>query len=288
MQGALGVGLLLRHFRGRIAVTWLLVLLETVLWALVPLFIGRAVDALLEGRARALGEVAVLMAALIIVAVARRFYDTRCYGTIRVEFGSELVRRMADQPVSRLNARLDMSREMVDFLEAHLPGLLTAVVQLVVSVLILFGFDPRLGLAALGTLAVMIVVYALFHRRFFHLNGVLNAQMERQVSVLEERRRASLVDHLKALRHSEVRLSDTEGVLYGTLFAAMFAFVLGNLWFAATIPAVTAGAIFAILSYSWEFVESSIALPLVLQQWSRLSEIRERLNQLASAPEAAD
>ena len=44
MRGTLGVRLLLRHFHGRIAVTWVLVLLEHTLWAFVPLFIGRAID----------------------------------------------------------------------------------------------------------------------------------------------------------------------------------------------------------------------------------------------------
>ena len=47
MRGTLDVRLLLRHFHWRIAVTWLLVLLENTLWAFVPLFIGRAIDALL-------------------------------------------------------------------------------------------------------------------------------------------------------------------------------------------------------------------------------------------------
>ena len=88
--------------------------------------------------------------------------------------------------------------------------------------------------------------------------------------------------HLKRLRRCEIRLSDTDAVLYGAIFGAMFAFVLTNLWLASTIPAVTAGVIFAILSYSWELVESGSALPMVLQQWSRLSEIRERLNEGSS------
>ena len=79
-------------------------------------------------------------------------------------------------------------------------------------------------------------------------------------------------------------MSDTDAILYGAIFAAMFAFVLTNLWFAATIPAVTAGVIFAILSYSWELVESGTALPMVLQQWTRLSEIRERLNEATPNP----
>ena len=278
MQGALSVGLLFRNFKARIVVTWLLVLVEITLWALVPLFMGRAIDALLARRPSALWEVAAIMAGLIAVAVVRRVYDTRCYGTIRVRFGGELVRRSQDEPVSQLNARLDMSREMVDFLEGHVPLLITSVVQLLVSVGVLLTFDPNLGLTALGALVALVTIYALFHRRFYRLNGELNAQTELQVSVLEERSPAPLLAHLRKLRRSEVRLSDTEAVLYGSIFAVMFAFVLSNLWMAAAIPLITAGSIFAILSYSWEFVESSVALPMTLQQWSRLGEIRERLN----------
>ena len=283
LQGTLDVGLLFRHFRGRILVTWFLVLLENVLWALVPLFIGRAIDALLAQEIHALWEVAGIMLALLLVATGRRFYDTRAYGTMRVQFGAELVHRAKDSPVSQVNARLGMSREMVDFLEGYVPGLLTGVVQLIVSIGILWSFDLRLGLSALITLLAMVLLYALSHQRFFKLNADLNAQTEKQVAILEERKPESIFVHLKRLRRCEVRLSDTEALLYGTIYAAMFGFVLTNLWFAANIPDITAGSIFAILSYSWEFVESGIALPVVLQQWTRLTEIRERLNEEARA-----
>ena len=279
LEGTLDVALLFKHFRWRISVTWLLVLIENLLWAFVPLFIGRAIDALLAKQPGALWETASLMGALTIVAVVRRIYDTRCYGTMRVHFGAELVERSAQRPVSQVNARLLMSREMVDFLEAHVPGLLTAIVQVLVSVGILWSFDQRLGYSALITFTALIVLYGLLHKRFFRLNADLNAQTEHQVSVLEQRTRVSLLNHLRKLRRAEIRISDTEALLYGAIFGGMFAFVLVNVWLSSAIPGITVGSIFAILSYSWEFVESGITLPIVLQQWTRLSEIRERLNQ---------
>lgn len=288
LQGRLDVGLLLREFRWRITVTWVLVLLENLLWALVPLFIGRAIDALLSGRPGAMWEIAVVMGALIVTAVARRAYDTRAYGTMRVRFGAELVSRSTDQPVSQVNARLNMSREMVDFLEAYVPELLTGVVQVVVSMIILWSFDLRLGLSGLCAMLGLVLVYALVHNRFFRLNSDLNEQTEQQVSILEQRRSRSLIAHLMKLRRCEVRLSDTEAIMYGVIFAGMFAFILTNLWFASTIDAVTAGMIFAILSYSWELVQSGATLPAVLQQWTRLTEIRERINATAEPVPATD
>jgi ABC-type bacteriocin/lantibiotic exporter with double-glycine peptidase domain len=261
-----------------VAVTWLLVLIENALLALIPLFIGRAIDALLANESGALWEIAGVMLALVLVASARRAYDTRCYGTLRVTFGAEVVRRIGILHVSQVNARLDMSREMVDFLEEHVPGLLTAIVQMTVSILVLWAFDQRLGASAVSIVVVLVVIYALFHRRFYRLNSDLNTQREQQVAVLEQQNSISLLHHLKRLRIHEVRLSDSDVLLYAAIFSCMFAFILINLWAASTLPAATAGLIFSVISYSWELVESCVALPLALQQWSRLTEIRERLN----------
>lgn len=278
ISGELGVGSLFRHFPRQIATTWFLVLIENLLLALIPLFIGRAIDALLIGEQRALIEVISVMGALVLVAVTRRVYDTRAYGSMRVQFGAEFMERNRESPVSETNARLDMSREMVDFLEEHVPELLTALMQIIVSIVLLWSFGWPLGISAVTMIFVSTVVYALFHRTLFRLNGRLNARKERQVHVLESRQHGSLMSHLISLRKEEVRLSDIDALLYSLIFIGMFAFVLINLWFASLIPAITAGMVFTILSYSWALVDAGIALPLTLQQWTRLSEIKHRLN----------
>lgn len=283
MKQDLDFSFLFANNKLRIGVTWFLVLIENLLIALIPLFIGRAIDALLEQRADALLETAVVMVVLVVVAVIRRVYDTRIYGTMRVHFGAELVKRKSALPVSQTNARLDMSREIVDFLEEHVPELLTAIMQLVVSIVILWSFQVDLGIGALGVLIGMALLYLMFHRRFYNLNSALNAQKEKQVSVLERGASRPVLAHLRRLRRAEVKLSDTEAALYGMLFLFMFGFVLFSLVTASQIDGITAGAIFTILSYSWEFVESSIALPASLQQWTRLAEIRRRLNSFQSA-----
>ena len=277
-EGRLDVASLLRRSPGGVLLTWSLVLLENLLMAFIPLFIGRAIDGLMGGNAGALWPIGSVLVSLILVAVVRRAFDTRSYGTMRVQLGGELVHRSRDLGVSQVNARLEMARELVDFLEQQLPALLTGMVQLLVSVAVLFGFGIRLGLAALVALLLMALIYAAFHRRFFIANQRLNEQWERQVAVLEGRRPSAVKVHLEALRRWEIRLSDTEALLYGLVFLVMSGFVLTNLVGAAGVPGATAGTIFAIVSYSWEFVESAFQLPVTLQQWTRLSEITERIN----------
>ncbi len=270
---------LFRSFRLRIILTWVITLVETALLALIPLFIGFAIDGLLAGDDDAFWLLSTLMILLVVVAVGRRIYDTRIYGTIRVAFGKAQFLRAADVPVSKLNARIGMGRELVDFFEDTLPVALTGAVQLVVSLCILFAFSPDLALSAGLAGFGMVAIYALFHRRFYALNAALNHQTEQQVGLLERRSLHRILAHFLRLRRAEVRLSDAEAVLYDLIFALLLGMILFNLKSATGLPDVTAGMIFAVVSYSWEFVDSAIALPATLQSWTRLSEITARINQ---------
>ncbi|MEM8870197.1 MAG: ABC transporter six-transmembrane domain-containing protein [Pseudomonadota bacterium] len=277
-DSTLSLGTLLRLFPGRIALTWAMTLIETAFLALVPLFIGIAIDGLLDGTLEALWHLTALFGGLIAVSVLRRIHDTRVYGAVRVRFGVAQVNRGSTLPISALNAQLGMGRELVEFLEETVPMVMTGVVQLVIAIVVLFTYAPVLagaaGLAALGVL----VIYALFHRLFFRMNSTLNAQIEKQVDVLELRSARPALAHFMRLRRSEVRISDTEALLYGLVFVVLLAAALFNLWFATTALALSTGAIFAVVSYTWDFVDGTLTLPMTLQSWTRLSEITRRLN----------
>ena len=237
-------------FRGPVLLTWLLTLTETAMMALVTLFIGFAIDGFLASDITPFFHLATLLAGLIAVAVLRRLYDTRAYGSMRVRVGRVLARRLRGIPVSALNARLDMGRELVDFLEFQMPEILESAVQLVVALIILFLFHPVLCGSAVAVTAAMLFLYALVHGRFHRLNGQLNQQTEQQVRLLEAGSPHRLMGHLLRLRRIEIRLSDTEAWIYGGIFALLMTMSLFNLWFAASHTEVTAGRIFAIISYS--------------------------------------
>lgn len=276
----LTISTLLRKFLRPILVTWFLMFFEIALMALIPLFIGFAIDGLLNSDMTAFQHLAMALAGLVVISVIRRIYDTRAYGKINVEVGKELANRSGPLPVSTLNARLGMGRELVGFLEEEIPNLMNSIVQLIVSLIILFAFHPVLSYAAMGAGVLIILFYSLFHRRFYSLNADHNQQTEQQVSILESKSITGILSHLNKLRRIEIRLSDTEAFVYGLIFLILIGFILFNLWFGATNVEITAGIIFSIVSYSWEFVEAALVLPMTLQGWSRLTEIMNRINKV--------
>ncbi len=276
---------LLSAFWPQIGVTWAMTLIEVALFALIPLLIGFAIDGLLSGDFTAFYQLGGCLAALIVMGTLRRLYDTRAYGFMRVELGKALAGRSPDMPVSNLNARMEMGRELVDFLETEAPASMTAVFRTFAAIAILFSFHITLSLVALGAFVAVVLVYSLAHGQFFRLNKALNEQSEKQVGVLEPRSLPRLGAHLLSLRKSEVRVSDTEGLVYGLIFSVLMGAVLFNLWFATQEIEITAGKVFSIVTYSWDFVEGALVLPMTLQSMSRLSEITARINAAGEFPE---
>ncbi|BBB25697.1 ABC transporter six-transmembrane domain-containing protein [Amphritea japonica] len=278
LTGTLNLKLLLTQYSQGVAVTWGLVLLENIMLALIPLLIGFSIDNLLEGVADQLILLAIIMVLLTGVAVLRRVYDTRMYGAMKVALGLELDQRNLYLNVSTRSARLDMSRELVSFLEDDVPELITGVTQIIISLAILSSFGLGLAMNAAGMTLTMLLLYTFFHRSFLRLNQALNNQTERQVALLTRGFHTSLNRHLSLLLRWEVKLSDREAILYGLIFLLVTGFIVSNLWLATAIPDISAGTIFTIITYSWEFVQAALVLPMTLQGLTRLHEITERIN----------
>ncbi len=281
----LSLGGLIAAFWRRTSLTWAITLVETALLAALPLLIGRSIDGLLTDEWRPFAYLIGAVFLLLTVAVGRRVYDTRVYGSMRAALGSAIVERAQGQPVSAVNARLTMGRELVDFLEEELPLVLTATIQVIASVVILFSFDRALALSAGAATATLLLVYGASAPRFFRLNRDLNAQAEEQVTRIESGVMEAVRAHLLSIRRHEVRLSDTESIVYGLIFGLLMAMLAFNLWFAATRTDASPGEIFSIVTYSYEFMESAVALPIALQSLTRIAEITERIN-AADAPAA--
>lgn len=277
-EARLSLRTLFRTFPARIAFTWSLILVETVLFALLPLLIGWSIDGLLADDWNAFSLFVGVLGALLVVSIGRRVFDTRAYGTMRVELGKALALREKDQEVSTKNARVQMGRELVDFLETTAPETIAAFIQIIVSVVLLLSFHATLAFSAVSAAVAIIAIYAVFARIFFRINADLNARSEQQVKALQSLNVRKISAHFIGLRRAEVRLSDLESIVYGLIFMVLLSMLAFNLWFAATKSGATPGQIFSIVSYSYEFVQASVALPAALQALTRLKEITNRIN----------
>ena len=267
---------LLRRFAGRFALTLSLVVLEAAGWTLFPLVIGRAIDSVLAGSPRGLYEFAGLGIVVMGIAIARRVVDSRAYARIYARLGEELVGRQSESSTSTTTARLGMLREIVEFFENSLPGLITSVVGLAGTILILSVLNRPVFLGCLAVTGAAVVLYALTGRLTTRYNEGLNDEHERQVDAVESRDPARVGRHIRAMMRWNIKLSDLEAANFGIVWLFMIGLLVFSIG-AAAEKTVEYGTVFAVVMYVFQFTESVILLPFYYQQWLRLREISGRI-----------
>ncbi|WP_419861828.1 ABC transporter six-transmembrane domain-containing protein [Candidatus Palauibacter sp.] len=268
--------ILLKRFAGRLTLTMSLVVLEAVGWILFPLFIGRAIDSVLAESARGLYEFGALALATMLIAIVRRLVDSRAYARIYVSLGEEMVGADEESDTSTRTARLGMLREVVEFFENSLPALVNSLIGLAGTVLILWLLNVPVFLGCLVVAVATVTLYALTGRLTTRYNEGFNDQYERQVDAVHSGDSRRVREHLRAMMRWNIRLSDLEAANFGINWV----FMTGLLVFAVAAAAeqtVEYGAVFAIVMYVFQFVESMLGIPLYYQQWLRLREISGRL-----------
>lgn len=265
----------------RISLTMCLVLAEALAFLLLPLVIGMAIDGLLAGSYLGVWKLGFLGLGVVVSGALRRFYDTRVYAGIYVDLSTEIVEQANDNNTSKLNARVTMLKELVEFLENQLPELMTSLVGLVGAVAILYALDFQIFLGCLLVIALMLMTFIATGKITTKFNHHYNNAMEAQVVAIEERHHKSIRSFMTQMMRWNIKLSDLETLIFSVIWLGMTMLIVFSVVEAVGDGAIQAGAVMAMVMYVFQFAEGAGMLPLYFQQFLRLQEISTRLKQVS-------
>lgn len=269
------------RFKWRILLTNLLVFLESILGVLIPLFIGLAINDLLDGSLRGVIYLIVLSLSSVAVGSIRRVYDTRTYSRIYQIVAPEMVanEQQKGSSVSKVIARTSLLGEIVEFLEWSVPAVVGAGVYLIAVLVIIAGLNLQVFYASLALLLLTLIVYAMTGKLNFKLNERYNDQLEHEVSALESRDHGLIRNYYRTLMQWNIKLADLGTfnyliVMLGTTALLVYTPI-------AVIKGGTEyyGLVFSAVLYVFEFIAALIELPDHIQQVIRLNEISSRLSE---------
>ena len=272
-----------RAWRRRLALSYGLVVVENTFELLYPFAIGLAVDGLLDDDRTGVVVFAAISLAHIVVSFVRQRYDSRSFSQLYAVIATDLVHQQREEGIATTSiaGRTSLAGEYVDFYEQDIPLAITASFAVLGSLVMLFFYDPLLGLAA----AAIALPVALLNRRLVQrsrgIYGRLNDQTEREVAVIGAGTHDEVRRHFRIISRQWVHLSDAEATSWSVVEViatglAIFALVR------ATDGAADVGAIFATIAYVWAYIGGFDQLPGVLQRMANLSDIRLRLDSLAT------
>lgn len=269
------------RFKWPILLTNLLVFLESILGVLIPLFIGLAINDLLDQSFRGVIYLIVVGVSSVAVGSIRRFHDTRAYSRMFQILAPEMVEREQekDSSVSKITARTGLLAEIVEFLEWSVPAVVGAAVYLIATLMIIAGLNRNVFYASLLVLLLTFIVYVTTGKINFKLNENYNDHLEKEVNALESRDHGVTRSYYRTLMQWNIKLADLGTfnyliVMLGTTALLVYtpiAVIKGGVEYY--------GLVFSAVLYVFEFIAALIELPDNIEQVIRLKEISSRLSE---------
>ncbi|UTY59509.1 ABC transporter six-transmembrane domain-containing protein [Massilia sp. erpn] len=276
-----------RAHAGRLLGTFSLVGLENALLLAYPVFAGYAVDAIIAGNAPRALLYALVVLAFWVVGALRRAVDTRTFTHIYTRLAVPVILNQREQlqSTSTVAARVVLARQFVDFFEQQLPLLATAVASIFGAAVMLLAIEPWVGAACLLSLLLCVVLLPQFAMRNQQLHERINDRLEHEIRLVENAQAPTLMRHYGLLARLRVLLSDREAGAYlviGSVAALLFVLAI---WQLVSTPDVSAGHVYAVMTYLWTFVGSLDDAPGLTDQLARLRDIGQRVDPGLDKPE---
>lgn len=274
------LGAIARAHPLKLAGTFSLVALENILLVVYPLFAGFAIDAIVKGEWWQASSYALIVLLFWLIGALRRAVDTRTFTHIYATLAVPVIltQRQQQEGQSTIVARVTLAREFVDFFEKHIPILATSLISIVGAAVMLMVIEFWVGIACMGVLLLFGLLLPGFSRKNQLLHERLNDQLEHEVKLVTHAQSASLSRHYRALAWLRIRISDRGGTrLLAVGISASLLFLLAITMLMAQ-PQVSAGHVYAVMTYLWNFVTSLDEGPGLADQLARLRDIGRRVN----------
>ncbi len=257
-----------------IALTYGLLVLETLCNLALPALIGLAIDGMIGGQFLALYFLIFGLAALILSGSLRKIYDTRNFGHIQ----TRLALLIGAQSISATHkiARVRLIDDLGQFFDTYLPQAIAGLISTIGAVAVLFIYDWKIGVASVITVVAILLFTAQMSRRTSKLNIRINNRIEKEASILQQPSAHSLARHMTVLRHLRNHRSDAETGMFAGGWLAITSLIIFGIISAAK-GGVTVGYVFAILSYVLTIAEGFSALPPMIERLTRTQDVVRRI-----------
>ncbi len=272
---------LIRERRLAITGTYGLTVAENLCMLAYPTLTGRAVDQLLQRRYEGLAWLVGVWLLHLVLSFTRQRVDTRVFMGLYAAVAAHMVgaQQAGGQALSTVSARVDMVRDVVGFFEKDVPMVLHNLLAVVGSLTMLFVYDREAGFIAMAVLLPMVLVNTWYWRRAVRLNQGIHNQTEREVQDIASASPFRVRRHFLLLRRWRIRLSDAESWTWAVTELALMAALVWILVDFTQSPAFTAGAVYAVLAYVYDYLEGLNQVPTVVNSLARLKDVRRRLAQ---------
>lgn len=259
-----------------------LFVLESVLLIIYPLVLGNTIDKIIASDYYYVIYLVLVLAGYMILAYLRRIYDTKIFTTLYRKVVLDYINKEIDNKTdtSTINARSNMLKSIVDFLEIDFPYIFHAVFAILGSVvIIMFNYNLYVGLFVGFFIIPILLSSRYFSKRLSVKYSESNDLQEKDVNILNNLNKIEIKHHFINKNLLQIRISNidaknnatNEGINYSLIILSLIMFTL--------FESVTVGTIMALYQYIIKFTNGAFMIPSLTIRYVYLKDVISRISQ---------
>ncbi|HLP18349.1 MAG TPA: ABC transporter six-transmembrane domain-containing protein [Bacteroidota bacterium] len=278
---------LTKRFKTGIAIAISLVVVENVAWILEPSLFGRVIDALID-TASGEGHIAVTFPLVLwvgvflinsIVGSARRSVDQKIFLKMFTEIAADVAAmgKKHRLSISKTAARAELSREYITFFQYRLPEILEQSIAIVGAVIALVFFDLRIAATCFAIVIPLLIITRFYNQKVILLQRSVHDTREEAYEIFSLKEPDRVKEYYHSMAGTQQKIANWGAVNFLMMRIFLLGIFLIVMYIAIDLDDFTTGNIYSIVAYLWTFVTSSEYLPELLESWTSLSDISQRL-----------
>lgn len=271
------ISILKLHYK-KLILTFTLVGLENLLFLLYPIVWWFAVNAVLNWQTFNALLYALMVFIIWFVGSLRRSVDTRVFVKIYTELVVKaIINQKEKSNTSSATAHASLSRQFVNFFEEYLPTLITSIFSILWAIIMLLIIEFWSWIVALSILLLFLMVLSKYTKINDKLYFDLNNNLENEVNIIEKNNKIDLENHYNLISKIRIIISNREAFSY-FIIGIMMAFLFWITLYILSLKSIEAGHIYAVITYLWTFAMSIDDMPRLVEKFSELKDIWERVD----------
>lgn len=261
--------------------TFFLLIFENILFLILPLLIGQAIDAAFVQNYLPLFTMIGFYILSIVIGTIRRMVDTRIYSDMHLKIAQKILddAEYGEEDRSQQLAHVELTADIMETINEDIPMFLESVIQIVGAFIILAQFNLSYFMATFCVCMIILVIYTVYTKIIYRYNKSLNDSYESYIQCIAQHKLHKFPRFFIHMNKRKIQLSDLESRVYAVLYLGILAVLVFVLLSEVNNTTLTTGSIFAVLSYVLQFEEGIGELPYLYQKMVGTNEIISRFNQ---------
>ena len=280
---------LLIRFRKGISVAVGLVIIENIAWIIEPTVFGKVIDALIEyNTLQGVPLEKTLQPLFLWIGVymtnsgtgaIRRSVDQKIYLNMFTQLATDIsvVANEKKFRPSKTAALAQLSEQYITFFQYRIPEIIEQVIQIGGAVIALAVFDWRISVTCVTIVLPLLLINRIYNKHVIALQKDVHDTYENTFDIFSTQNPEEIRAYYQKSANFKQKIANWGALNFGVMRLILLAIFLVVLYIAIDLDDFTTGSIYSIVAYIWTFITSSEYLPELMESWTSLKDISQRL-----------